>query len=165
MNLEWFQLSFDMHIVHVGGKLSFFKILHVKVSKISASNLVTLAWPHGKTTVHRMLLKVFIGVLRCQVSFETMFWLIFWKWGCTKLKNYCVLIPPPPWSFKGKRSLVWLGLKEILTLKRNTYFTNCTKLKRLFFFTFWDITFEPDLRQKYLVPQNQGKQIRTLHIR
>ena len=51
------------------------------------------------------------------------------------------------------------------TFKRNTCFTNCTKLKGLSFFTFWDVIFEPDLRQKHLVPHNQGKQIRTLHIK
>ena len=32
-----------------------------------------------KTRVHRMLLKVFIGVWRCQVLFETMFWQIWVK--------------------------------------------------------------------------------------
>ena len=38
MNSECLELSFDMHIVHVGGKLSFFKNRHVKNSKISVSN-------------------------------------------------------------------------------------------------------------------------------
>ena len=38
-----------------------------------------MAWPYGKTTVHRMLFKVFIGAKIFQILFETMFGLIWVK--------------------------------------------------------------------------------------
>ena len=65
-----------MYIVHVDGKLSFFKNQYVKNWKIVVSNYVTLASPYGKTTVLMKLLKVSIGVKRYQVSLETVFELI-----------------------------------------------------------------------------------------
>ena len=72
-----------------------------------------MAWPQGKTTVHRMLLKVFIGVWRCQVSFETMFWLIW-------VKNWAIQAQKVPWAdstpprpVDWPKSPAWLGLKVV----------------------------------------------------
>ena len=60
-----------------------------------------------------MLLKVFIGVWRCQVSFETMFWLIWVKnWAVEAQKVLpadSTPTPPVDWP----KSPAWLGLKIV----------------------------------------------------
>ena len=58
LHLECFQLSFDIHIVHVGQKLRIFKIVVPKARKFPSSKYATSAPPYGKTMQLRMMFKV-----------------------------------------------------------------------------------------------------------
>ena len=58
LNLECFQLSFDIHIAHVGQKLVKVRFLPTIFSKL---DYVTSAPPYGQSMKHRDGFKVSIG--------------------------------------------------------------------------------------------------------
>ena len=62
LNLECFQLSFDVYIVNIDKKIVNFWKLSWQNWKFSTVKLASLVQPYGKTTEPRILFKVSIGV-------------------------------------------------------------------------------------------------------
>ena len=109
LNLECFQLSFDVYIVYIDKNCEFLKIVG---PNWKFSNQLTLVQPYGKTTEPRNLFKVSKGVQRCKVSFETMFGLILGEIGAIEAQKVRWADSTPPWFLNGPKSMVCLGLRE-----------------------------------------------------